>query len=120
MNTAKKTILSAAAGLASTRIAQMVSGMDANDFLRPLGLTRRRSSWLPNLALLGAGVVIGGVGALLFAPTSGADTRARIAKRANELSDAASVQVHELSEHVRDGVSAMRHVDENSQVSAQT
>jgi glycine/D-amino acid oxidase-like deaminating enzyme len=115
MSTARKTLLSAAASIATTGIAHMISDFGANDLLRPFGLARRRSSWPQNLAYLGAGVVLGGVGALLLAPSSGEETRARIAKRAKELGDAASKQVRSLEDHVRDEVEALHSREDNNQ-----
>lgn len=87
----------------------MISDVQFDDLLRPLGLTRRHSSWPQNLALLGAGALVGGVAALLLAPSSGQETRARLAKKAEELGAAASKQAREFGEQVREEVDAARH-----------
>jgi hypothetical protein len=119
MHTAKTTLLSALAGITTTGIAHMISDLGVNDVLRPLGLARRRSSWPQNLAYLGAGVVVGGVGALLLAPSSGAETRARLARKTEELGEAASKHAREFGDQVRDEIDAVRLGAHNNQSSVQ-
>jgi len=89
MQKVRSTLLSLGAAIASTQLAHMVSALELDDVLRPVGLSRRRSRWPGQLAFLGAGIVLGGVGALLFAPTSGEEARLRLAKKAGELGEAA-------------------------------
>jgi hypothetical protein len=120
MQTVPKTLLSAAAGIASTRLAHLMSDLDLNVLIRPLGLTQRRSSWPQNLAFLGAGIVAGGVAALLLAPSSGRETRARFATRARELSDAASKQGREIGEQVREEIDAPEPSADDNQPAIQT
>jgi hypothetical protein len=115
MQTAKKTLISAAAGIATHQLTQLVSSWDLQRLLTPLGLTRRRSTWPTNLAFLGAGVLVGGVTALLLAPSSGEEARAKLAKKAGELGDAASKQVRELGEQVRREADALRASESNNQ-----
>lgn len=117
MHNAKATLLSALAGITTTGIAHMISDLGVNDLLRPLGLARRRSSWPQNLTYLGAGIVVGGVTALLLAPSSGEETRARLVKKAGELGEAASKQAHELGERVRDEVETLHADADNNQPS---
>jgi hypothetical protein len=119
MNQTRKTLLSAAAGVASTRIAHMLFGLGVNDFLRPLGLARRRSPWVTYLAFLGAGAVVGGVSALLLAPSSGAETRARLTRKAEELGESATKQARELREHAREEVDSLRARARNNEPSRQ-
>jgi hypothetical protein len=103
MNT-KKFLWSIGAAIASTKIAHAITDLGVDDMLRPVGLSRRRTHIPENLAFLGVGIVIGGVAALLLAPTSGEEARARISRKVDELGDAASKKVRE----VRDEVEAMR------------
>jgi len=88
MPNTKRTLLSLGAAIATTKLAHMVSGMELDDVLRPVGLARRRRQWPGKLAFLGAGIVVGGVTALLLAPSAGEQARARVAKKAGELGDA--------------------------------
>lgn len=106
MQMKNSTLLSiAAAAVASTKFAHMISALEFDDVLRPLGLSQRRG-WSEKLAFLGAGIVVGGVAALLFAPSSGAKTRERLAKKADELGDAAANKVREIGEQLRDEATA--------------
>jgi hypothetical protein len=101
MKTVRNTLISIAAVVASTKVAHMISSLEFEDVLRPLGLSRR-VGWPEKLAFLGAGIVVGGVSALLLAPSSGEQTRARLAKKAGELSDAAASQVRQIGESIRE------------------
>ncbi len=63
--------------------------LPSTDELRRLaGLQARRSAAadiMPSLALFGAGVLVGAVLGLLFAPSSGQELRTEISERASEL-----------------------------------
>jgi len=102
-----KALLSIGAAIASAQVARAMSTLDFDDVLRPFGLARRRGDWPAKLAFLGAGIVLGGVGALLFAPASGASTRARIAGKAEELREAASTKARALGDELSDRVNAL-------------
>lgn len=117
MQKTRNTLLSIVAAVAGTKAGQMISGLEFEDLLRPLGLTRR-VSWLEKLAYLGAGIAVGGVAALLLAPASGQQTRARLAKKAGELGDVAQKQVREIGEHIREEVEAVREHADNGHTSA--
>jgi hypothetical protein len=108
MHKARNTILSIGAAIASTKLASLISGLEFDDVLRPLGLSRRRTRWPENLAYLGAGIALGGVTALLLAPSSGQEVRQRLVKKADELSGAAVKKVTEISEELRDESIARR------------
>ncbi|HEX2735779.1 MAG TPA: YtxH domain-containing protein [Polyangiaceae bacterium] len=88
MNT-RKILISLGAALATSKIAKTISRLDADDVLGTVGLARRRNYLLQDIALMGAGAAIGAGVALLIAPTSGAETRAKIGKKFDELGDAA-------------------------------
>jgi hypothetical protein len=100
MNNIRNTLLSLGAAIAGTKIIRTVSGIGVDDVLAPLGLTRRRPHVAESLALLGVGALVGGAVALLLAPSSGRETRERIAKKANQLGDAAVDRMRELRDEV--------------------
>src|SRR6188768_2064704 len=107
MQTVKNTLLSLGAAIATTKLAHMVSDLEFDDMLRPVGLSRRRARWPGNLALIGAGIFVGGALAILLAPASGQETRARVAKKAGELGEVALKKARDMGEELRDGVSAL-------------
>jgi hypothetical protein len=57
MNT--KLLVSLGSTLAATKLAQTVSRLEADDVLRVVGLARRRSTLLENIALFGMGALAG-------------------------------------------------------------
>jgi hypothetical protein len=107
MQKLRTTLLSLGAAIASTKLAHMASALELDDVLRPVGLSRRRSRWPGHLAFLGAGIVVGGVGALLFAPTSGEQTRQRLTKKAGELGEAAVKRARVVCVEIRAEVGLM-------------
>jgi hypothetical protein len=104
---ARNALLSLGAAIATTKIAHVISGLELDDLLRPVGLVRRRGYWPEKLAFLGAGVVLGGVAALLLAPSSGEQTRRRLAEKASELGEAAAKKAREMGSEIRQEVSAL-------------
>jgi hypothetical protein len=100
MHNIRNTLFSLGAAIAGTKIIRSVSGLDMDDMLAPLGLTRRRPHVAESLALLGVGALVGGAVALLLAPSSGRETRERIARKANELGDAAADKMREFRDEV--------------------
>ena len=86
MNT--KMLVSLGSTLAASRLAQSVASLEANDLLRVVGLARRRSYFLENLALVGAGVLAGAAVGLLLAPASGHEIRERMALELGKVKDA--------------------------------
>jgi hypothetical protein len=101
MHRARNTLLSLGATIAATKLAKLVSSLELDEVLRPVGLARRQRRWPSHLALLGAGVFVGGLAALLLAPASGAQTRARVAKRASERGAGALQRARELRDELR-------------------
>ena len=96
MHRTRNILLSLGAAIASTKLVHLISDLELDDVLRPIGLSQRRGHWPQNLAFLGAGVVVGGVTALLLAPSSGQQTRARLAKKADELGGVALTKAREI------------------------
>src|SRR5688572_3496458 len=66
------TLLSIGAAMLSAKVARAVSTLRVDDVLRPFGLAQRHGEWPAKVAFLGAGLLLGGVGVVLFAPASGA------------------------------------------------
>lgn len=108
MHKARNAVLSIGAAIATSKLASLLLGLEFDDVLRPMGLSKRRARWPENLAYLGAGVALGGVTALLLAPSSGHETRQRLVKKADALSGAAAKKVAELTDELRDGAT-VRH-----------
>ena len=106
---AKKMMLSIGTAIAASKLAQMASSVSGDDLLGRLGLARRRSHALENLLFLGAGAAVGVGAALLFAPATGRQTRARIGREFSKLSDAASEVVENTTESAR----ALLHVGDD-------
>jgi hypothetical protein len=100
MNNIRNALFSLGAAIAGTKIIRSVSDLEMDDVLAPLGLTRRRPHVAQSLTLLGVGALVGGAVALLLAPSSGRETRDRIAKKANELGDAAADKMREFRDEM--------------------
>lgn len=85
MNT--KFLVSLGSTLAATKLAQTITHLQTDDFLRFAGLSRRRSHMAENLVLVGLGALVGAGAALLFAPASGLETRERVANELGRVKD---------------------------------
>jgi hypothetical protein len=101
MQNVRNIIFSIGAAIAGTKIVRAVTDLEVDDVLAPLGLSKRRSHFATDLALLGTGMLVGGAVAILLAPASGRETRDRIAKKADELSDVAADKLREIRDEVR-------------------
>jgi len=85
----RKLLMSVGTAIAASKLAKTVSGIELDDVLGTVGLSRRRSHALENLGLVAVGAIIGAGAAILFAPSTGADTRRRIGSEATKLGHAA-------------------------------
>lgn len=94
----KKLLMSLGTAIAASNIAKQVSGFGIEDVLGTVGLSRRRSHFLENLGLVAVGAVVGAGAAILFAPSSGRETRRLIGDEASRLSQAAMDAVKEQKE----------------------
>lgn len=101
MQNVRNILLSIGAAIAGTKVIRAVSDLGVDDFLSPIGLTRRRSHAFSGLALLGAGILVGGAAGIIFAPASGRDTRKRLSQKADQLGDEAVERLRELRDEVR-------------------
>lgn len=85
----KKLLMSLGAAIAASKVAKTVSGIELEDVLGTMGLARRRNHFLENLGLVAVGAVVGAGAAILFAPSSGSETRRRLGSEASKLGSAA-------------------------------
>ncbi|HXK16580.1 MAG TPA: YtxH domain-containing protein, partial [Polyangiaceae bacterium] len=84
-----KFFMSVGTAIAASKIAKAVSNIELQDVLGTVGLSRRRSHFLENLGLVAAGAIVGAGAAMLFAPSSGRETRRRLSEGASKLGQAA-------------------------------
>ena len=95
-----KFLLSIGSAVLASRIARTIQGVDADTVLGRVGLARNRSHIAENLPHPGAGLMVGAGAALLLAPESGRDTRARIGRKIDELGEAAASAVESVENHI--------------------
>jgi hypothetical protein len=95
-------MLALGAAVASAKIAEVISGIELDDLLRPVGLSKRRSTWPRNLAFASAGLLGGGVIALMFAPEGLRGAVSRLHSKRN-----AKTRDSDMPE-IRDGAGAKR------------
>jgi gas vesicle protein len=107
---------------AVTGMVAMIRGLQADDALGWVGLSRRRSP-VAAIGIFSAGMVLGAGAALLFAPMSGEETRKRIlggfsGVKGEVKSDAAAVghKVEEIASQAKDAVIKAEHKVEDSAV----
>jgi hypothetical protein len=93
-------LLSIGTAVVASRIARSISNINADGILGRVGLARNRSHIAENLMYLGAGVVVGAGTALLLAPATGRDTRARMGKKLDQLGRVAADAVEAVENHV--------------------
>jgi len=90
--------MSVGTAIAASKIAKTVTGIELEDLLGGVGLSRRRSHFLENLGLIAAGAVVGAGAAILLAPSSGRETRRLLGDQASKLGTAAMDAVREQKE----------------------
>lgn len=110
----KRILMSLGTAIAASKIARTISGIELDDVLGTVGLSRRRSHFLENLGLVAAGAIVGAGAAILFAPSSGTETRRRIGEEASKLGSAAMDAVKEQKDEALRSLSQVA----NGQVSA--
>ena len=106
-STTTKALASVGSALAATRAARAATDLGADDMLGWIGLARRRSHTLENIALVGAGIALGAASALLFAPSSGRTTRKRIRQGVERAAEAADARISETREKILSEASAL-------------
>jgi hypothetical protein len=102
-------LMSLGTGIAATRAAQILTHVTFNDVLGIVGLERRRSTTVENVALIGLGVVVGAGAALLLAPTDGEETRRRVSDNLGKARDAGMKLVSDAKEHAPDLIESAKH-----------
>lgn len=70
---------------AVSKFVQSISEVRMENVLGSVGLARKHSHALENLALVGAGAILGTGAALLWVPKSGRETRALLGRQASKL-----------------------------------
>lgn len=97
----KKVLVSAAAAIATSKIAKSVANLEVADVLGAVGLERRRSHMLENLGLIALGAFAGAGVALLFAPAPGTETRQKVGRELQRFGTAAGEMANEVAAEVR-------------------
>lgn len=80
MSLISQSLAALAVGLAGNQARSLISKIELEDLLPPMGLRRRGVHWGPTIAVLGAGIVVGGSAVLLLAPSAAGVIRERIMK----------------------------------------
>lgn len=106
MSISSTTLISIAAALAGNQLKDLVSDIEIDKLLAPVGLMRRRSRVGPALTLLGVGAVVGGAATLLFAPAMGEELRKLLSNRLGSIKD--KVAKAEGAVHVDNGVRGVK------------
>lgn len=111
----KKFLMSVGTAIAASKIAKTISGIELEDVLGTVGLSRRRSHFLENLGLVAAGAIVGAGAAILFAPSSGTETRRRLGEEASKLGSAA---MDAVKEHKEEAIRSISQVANGHQATA--
>ncbi|HYO94606.1 MAG TPA: YtxH domain-containing protein [Polyangiaceae bacterium] len=83
--------------LASSKLAKNITTIEPDDLLAIVGLARSRNQAWSNVALFGLGALAGAGAALLLAPASGRETRARLSDQLDRLAEVANDAVQEAT-----------------------
>jgi hypothetical protein len=102
-----KMLLSVGSAIAASKLARSITDVEPEDLLSLIGLSRRRSHVAEDVAFLLAGVVVGAGAALLLAPASGEQTRARIGEELNKLGETATDSLREAAQGVREAAPSL-------------
>lgn len=93
---------------AVTGMVSMLRGLQADDALGMVGLSRRRSP-VAAMGIFSAGVVVGAGAALLFAPMAGTETRRRLMSAFSGLKGDAKSTIDAVGAEVKADVDAVAH-----------
>jgi len=94
---ASKVLMLIGSALVNSEAGRRVAAIELEDVLGVLGLARRRSYFLEGLALVGAGAAVGAGVALLLAPASGSETRKRLSRSVDKLSEQAVAKLEQVA-----------------------
>ncbi len=98
----RHSLISLGAAIAAAPVARSIHSLTMDNALGVIGLERRRSKFLERLALVGAGAMVGAGTALLFAPSSGRETRQKIKEGAENLANEAAELGNRVIEDAKD------------------
>jgi hypothetical protein len=82
-------------------LLRRMAKVQPNDVLQLVGLTRRRSFLVENLALVGLGAMVGAGVALLLAPATGSATRDRFVSELDRVKHATTRALQEARAHAQ-------------------
>lgn len=105
MNT-RKYLMSLGAALATSKIARQLQALDSDDILGTIGLERRRSHVWESVAVFSLGAIAGAGAALLLAPASGRETRAKLGTELDRLATEVKNEGPAMLSRVTSGVNA--------------
>lgn len=94
---ASKLLMFIGSALVNSEAGRRVAAVELEDVLGVMGLARRRSYFMQDLALVGVGAAVGAGVALLFAPASGSETRKRLSQGVEKLSEQAVAKLEQVS-----------------------
>ena len=89
------------------RVVRTIQNVGVDDVLGTIGLQRRRSTLnkvLPALGLVGLGTIIGAGAALVLAPSSGRELRARVSDQLDEAKTRMSKELHTMEQAASEGM----------------
>jgi hypothetical protein len=85
MSLIQKALLSVAGAVLTKKIMNVASELDVDDILRPIGLRRQKSHVGETLLVLGAGMALGGIAAVLLTPASNKAIRSKVSEVVDRL-----------------------------------
>ena len=103
MTTLLNSALSLGSAIGARQVARSIHDVRMNDVLGLIGLARRRSAVdkvLPAVGWFGLGTVLGAGAALMLAPSSGKQLRARVSHQLDEAKHRVQREVHSLSDSI--------------------
>lgn len=75
-----RSLVALAVAVAGAQAKNLISKIELDDLLKPVGLKRRRVHWGTTMAVLGAGIAVGSSAVLLLAPSAAGVIRERFVK----------------------------------------
>ena len=106
-----KSALSLGTAATAHRLARGFQHFGADDVLGLIGLERRRSTMekvLPAVGWFGLGTALGAGAALMLAPTSGRELRARVSDQLGEAKQRMADEVHSIENKIEDKAREVR------------
>jgi hypothetical protein len=117
MSLSSKALMTVATAFAGNELRRFIGGLEMEDLLHPVGLTRRRSHLGESLLFMSAGIVVGGAAAVIFATSKRTDVIAWLSKAAKESVDEIDAAVDEVAKpdaHKKEKVREHRESDSDN------